>query len=379
MKYYIIAGEASGDLHASNLMRGLMKCDPECEIRFWGGDAMASVGGTMVGHCRDTAVMGLVEVAAKAGQILRRMSFCKEDILAWSPDAVILVDYPGFNMRIARFARSRGFKVFYYIAPKVWAHKTWRVRSLRRNVDALYCIFPFEPEWFRRHGVEPLYFGNPLLDVMENHEFRPVGEGGVIALLAGSREMELKFLMPRFVALEKLLDSDRRLSAFRLVLACAPSLPSGSYRRYLPQDSRIELVQGRTYDVLRQASAAVISSGTASLEAALIGTPQLVCYGMHPLTYAIARPVVCSHIRHISLSNLILDRRAFAELIQAEASPANMKKELERLLLDPQSREKLLADYAELKGLLGGPGASDRAAEDMYEKTARLQVSGRRQ
>ena len=370
MKYYIIAGEASGDLQASNLMRGLYAQDPQCDVRFWGGDAMAAVGGTLVRHYREAAVMGLVEVFAKARKILDRMAFCKKDLLSWKPDAVILVDYPSFNLRIARFAKQHGIKVLWYIAPKAWAHKAWRVKNLRRDVDALYSIFPFELEWFRERGVDPRYFGNPLVDSIAEAKFSPVGDGPSIALLAGSREFELKFLMPRFVALERLLDADPRMKGYRLVVACAPSLPPEAYRKYLPEGSRIELVAGRTYDVLWQADAAVISSGTASLEAALLGTPQVVCYGGSPVSYLVSKVTV--HVKFISLANLVLDRLVFKELIQDQATPEAVKAELERLLFDGDCRAQIAADYEELKQRLGAPGAAGRIAKDMYEETARL-------
>ena len=370
MKYYIIAGEASGDLHAADLMRALFAQDPACDIRFWGGDAMVAAGGTLVRHYRDTAVMGIVEVLKKARLILQRLSFCKKDLLAWNPDVVVLVDYPGFNLKIARFARKRGFGVAWFIAPKVWAHKAWRAKALHRYVDVLYCIFPFELSWFRAHGLEPRYFGNPLVERIEGMTFRPVGEGPVVALLPGSREMELRFLLSRFVELEKMMAADPRLAKYRLVMAGAPSLDEAQYRRWLPADSRIELVFGRTCDILHQADAALICSGTASLEAALLGTPQLVCYGMHPLTYAIARRTV--KVKYISLANLSLDRAVFPELIQGEATPQRMFQELERLLLDADCRRRMAADYAELKQVLGGAGASAGIAQDMYETFARI-------
>lgn len=370
MKYYLIAGEASGDLHASNLMRGLFVRDPGCDIRFWGGDAMAAVGGTQVRHYRETAVMGPKEVLGKARKILGRLSFCKRDLLAWKPDAVILVDYPGFNLQMARFAHHHGFKVFWYIAPKVWAHQAWRVKYLRRDVDVLYSIFPFELDWFRARGLEPRYFGNPLVDSIAQTDFHPVGEGKMIALLAGSRSFELKFLMPRFVALERLLDADPRMAGYRLVVACAPSLDLASYRQYLPEGSRIELIPGRTRDILHQADAAVISSGTASLEAALIGTPQVVCYGADAVSFALAKWAV--KVPFISLANLALDRPIFRELLQEQASPEHIKTELERLLWDDACRAQLADDYQELKTRLGGTGASDRAAQDIFYETARI-------
>ena len=367
MKYYIIAGEASGDLLASQLMRGLHAADPACDIRFWGGDAMAAAGGTLVRHYRDTAVMGLVEILSKAPRILGNLSFCRKDLLAWKPDAVILVDYPGFNLRIARFARKHGFKVFYYIAPKAWAHKAWRVRNLKRDVDVLYCIFPFELEWFRARGLAPRYEGNPLPGIIGERPYRPLHR---IALLPGSREAELKFLMPRFAALEKRLSADPRFASYRLTVAGAPSLRPEQYRKYLPDDSKIELVFGQTYDILASADAAVISSGTASLEASLIGTPQLVCYGFNRLTWAVARLVV--KVPFISLANLTLGRLVFPELLQDAASPERIFRELEKLLTDTGVRERMQQDYEELRTRLGGVSASARTAQDIYEETARI-------
>lgn len=359
MKYYIIAGEASGELHASNLMRALRAADPACDIRYRGGDA---------------AVMGLTDVIRHTRQVLARIAACKEDMRSWHPDAVILVDNPGFNFRMARFARRQGFKVFWYIAPKVWAHGAGRVKKLRRDVDVLYCIFPFELDWFRQHGIQPRYFGNPLLDSIAQWPFRPLETADAavprIALLPGSRSAELKFLMPRLAALERLLAADPRLSAYRLTLAAAPSMTPGDYRKYLPADSRIEILPGRTYDILAASQAAVICSGTASLEAALIGTPQVVCYGFDRFTWLAAKLLV--HVPHVSLANLTLDRRIFPELLQDAASPEAIFRELEKILLDGETAARMKAGYEELKLALGGEGASARTAKDMYDETARI-------
>ena len=369
MRYYIIAGEASGDLHASNLMRGLRACDPACDFRFWGGDAMAAVGGEPVRHIRQTAVMGVVEVVSRLGKVLSNLSFCKKDLLAWRPDALILVDYPGFNLRVARFARRHGIRVFYYIAPKVWAHKAYRVKQLKRDVEALYCIFPFELDWFRAHGLEPAYFGNPLCDSIAQWQPRPL-EGSRIALLPGSRPAELRFLMPRFAALERRLAADPHLADFRLTVAAAPGLDPAEYRKYLPADSRIEVVAGRTYDVLAGAQAAVISSGTASLEAGLIGTPQVVCYGFRRLTWWIANLTV--KVPFISLVNLCFGRPLVPELLQDAASPERMYAELEKILTDGETAARMRSGYETLNNLLGGTGASGRIANDIYERIARI-------
>jgi len=355
MRYYVTAGEASGDLHATELMRALQERDPACEIRYRGADA-------------DSAVMGVVEVLRNARRIRTRMRTCRREIRSWRPDLVVLVDYPSFHLPLAHYAHAQGLKVAWYIAPKVWAHKAWRVKALRRDVDALYCIFPFELSWFREHGIEPRYYGNPLVESVSRTEFRPVGEGKLIALLPGSRPMELACLLPRFVAMAQLLRQDPRLAGYRLVVAAVPSLPESQFRKYLPEDTQIELVQGRTRDILHQAEAALVCSGTASLEAALVGTPQAVCYGLHPLTYAIAKRTV--KVPHISLVNLCLGREAVPELIQDAASPERMAAVLERLLLDTTCRTRMAADYKELEQVLGGAGAAAGTANDMYETFA---------
>ena len=353
MRYYLIAGEASGCLHASDLMRGLRSCDPGCEIRFRRGDA----------------VMGIVEVLAKAGRVLGNLASCKRDLLAWKPDAVILVDYPGFNLKIARFARAHGFRVFYYIAPKVWAHGASRVRRLKRDVDVLYCIFPFECDWFRAHGIEPRYFGNPLPAHLARAQVRPLG-GRRIALLPGSRTAELRFLMPRFAALERLLETDGRFAGFRLVVAAAPGIPPDDYRAFLPDGSRIEIVPDRAYDVLSGADAALVSCGTATLEAALLGTPQVVCYGFRRLTWMVARRVV--KVPFASQVNLCLGREAVPERLQDAASPEALFRSLETVLFDASVRRRMQSDYAELKNLLDGGDAAGRIANDIYAQIARV-------
>ena len=372
MKYYIIAGEASGDLHGSNLIRGLFAEDPGCEVRMMGGDLMAAAGGTLVGHYRDTAVMGAVEVLGSLGKIRRRMSLCKRDILSWRPDAVILVDYPGFNLKIAKFAHRRGFKVFYYIAPKVWARGEGRIRQIKKYVDMLYIIFPFEIEYFRKKGVEARYFGNPLVGGIARSPRQTVLDGGpCIALLAGSRKAELKFMMPRIMELEKLLEKDERFAPYRLVIAGAPSMSFSDYDKWRGRDSKIKVVFDRTYSLLEQSAAAVVCSGTASLEAAIIGTPQVVCYGFNRITYMLARLLV-KGIRYISLANLILDRQIFKELIQKNASPENIYSELCSLVFDPDRIGAMKEDYRQLNEKLGGEEASLKIAKDIYNETALL-------
>ena len=362
MKIYVIAGEASGDLHGAALMKELFALDPSCELRFYGGDMMASCGGTMARHCGNTAVMGFSEVIGKAGAILDNLRFCKRDILSFSPDAVILIDYPGFNLRIARFAKKNGFRVYYFIPPKVWARGRWRVSLLKRYTDRVFSILPFEKEFFPRYGVPVQYVGNPLIDKVMEHQFSSIGEGtGTIALLPGSRSAELRFLMPRFAALEKLVRADSRFDRYQLVIAAPASINEREYLSFLPSNTSIEIISNRTYDILKQSDAAVICSGTASLEAALIGTPQVVCYGFGTVTYLLARLLVHG-IRYISLANLILDRPVFRELIQSEANPDAMFRELCSLLFDPDVRERMLSDYGELAGRMGGCGAAGRVA-----------------
>ena len=480
MKYYIIAGEASGDLHGSNLVKGLLEKDPSAQIRAWGGELMRQAGAEVVKDYRENSIMGFVEVVANIGKILGNMKECCKDILAFNPDVVILIDYPGFNMKIAKFAKKHGFKVFYYIAPKVWAWKERRVHKIKRYVDKLFIIFPFEVEYFRKWGIETVYRGNPLLDSVCN--FSHAGESRaafeartspkrqvicttaaasteatalaaaasataagataaagasatgataatspttasspttepattaaepttaaampIIAALAGSRKMEIGFLLPRIVR------TALAMPQYRFIIAAAPSMepeylkkiiqkelaaavaPTGSSQAgsnkkqscishtqagscNTQADScntqagscNIEIVYGETYAVLQQSVAAIISSGTASLEAALLKTPQVVCYGGNPISFYIAKAVV--KLKYISLANLILDKLIFKEILQNDCTPANISAELEALINQKTYRDAMLADYDKVHQLLGGGGASGRIAEAMIEE-----------
>lgn len=375
MKYYIIAGEASGDLHGSNLMKGLYAADPQCDVRFWGGDRMAAVGGTMVRHYKGTAVMGFVEVLAKANKILGNLSFCKKDILEYSPDVVILIDYAGFNLKIARFAKEHGIRTFYYIAPKVWAWKEGRITKLRKYVDKLFVIFPFEIEYFHKKGIDAIYRGNPLIDSIANHrsshetraEFlqrHHLEEKPIIALLAGSRKTEISWLLPRFKEAAALLPE-----GYQILLAGAPSIELEYYREYI-EGSNIKLIPDDTYGVLRNAEAAVVASGTASLETALIGTPQVVCYGGNPISFWIAKQFILhsKSISYISLGNLIINRQAFRELLQDDCTGKTISDEVVRLISDHQYRDEMLHNYSEIQKALGGEGASVKVAEAMIEE-----------
>ena len=496
MKYYIIAGEASGDLHGSNLVKGLLEKDPSAQIRAWGGELMRQAGAEVVKDYRENSIMGFVEVVANIGKILGNMKECCKDILAFNPDVVILIDYPGFNMKIAKFAKKHGLKVFYYIAPKVWAWKERRVHKIKRYVDKLFIIFPFEVEYFRKWGIETVYRGNPLLDSVCNFSHAgesraafeartspkrqvicttaaasteatasaaaaatsaaatsaaPAAAGAtaaagasatgataatspttasspttepattaaepttaaaepttaaampIIAALAGSRKMETSFLLPRIVR------TALAMPQYRFIIAAAPSMepeylkkiiqkelaaagaPAGSSQagsnkkqscishtqagscntqagRCNTQAGRcnIEIMYGETYAVLQQSVAAIISSGTASLEAALLKTPQVVCYGGNPISFYIAKAVV--KLKYISLANLILDKLIFKEILQNDCTPANISAELEALINQKTYRDAMLADYDKVHQLLGGGGASGRIAEAMIEE-----------
>lgn len=365
MKYYIIAGEASGDLHGSNLMKGLCAEDPEADIRFWGGGLMAAVGGTLVKDYAEGAVMGVTDVLLKARKLLKNIEFCKKDIAAWQPDVVILIDYPGFNLKIAEFAHGRGLKVFWYIAPKTWASREGRNRKLGQWVDRLYIIFPFEVPYFASAGLKFTYVGNPLVDAVDGYPYSPVSSsaGGYVALLPGSRKGEIRRMMPVCM---KVADRLGR----KVIVAGAPSRTMEDYRKYIGSRENVEVVFGRTYDVLRYADAAIINSGTASLEAALIGTPQVVCWSTSVVSAVIIGVFlqVLRRVKFISLGNLILGRGAWKELIQFDFTADKVYAEVSRLLSDAQYRSRMLSDYAEIRERLGGEGASRAVARAMISE-----------
>lgn len=381
MKYYIVAGEASGELHGSNLMKGLYKEDPQAHIRFWGGPLMDAVykaheeGEGLVEDYRAGAVMGFIEVIRKGRAILQRFSRCKQDILAWKPDVVILIDYPGFNFKVAEFAHKAGFKVYYYIAPKVWASREGRIKKLKAWVDKLYIVFPFEKEYFNRHGVPYVYVGNPLVDAIKASPALSESRAAFlqrtglpdqpsIALLAGSRSMEIGSMMPVFMQLAEAWHATHPDYVF--VVAAAPSRSMKDYEKYIAgRKEYVKVVFGETYGALRHARAAVINSGTASLEAALIGTPQVVGYRMNAISAAIARRIILC--KYVSLGNLILDRYAIRELLQERFTVPKLMEETTRLTEDEEYRARMLADYAEIRTLLGDSGASEAVARAMME------------
>lgn len=369
MKYYLIAGEASGDLHGSNLMKGLLQEDPGADIRFWGGGMMEAAGGTKVRDYKATAVMGLTDVLANLGRISRNLKDCKADILEWKPDVVILIDYPGFNMKIARFCHEHGIRVFYYIAPKTWASREGRNRKLKAWVDRLFIVFPFEIPYFESRQIPFIYKGNPLVDAVDNHEYRRPEEGRYIAILAGSRKAEIARTMPKAMRMADILHALPEYAGCKFIVAGAPSRTPEDYDRHIGGRDYVEVVFGRTYDVLKFADAALINSGTASLEAALTGTPQVVCWSTSFVTAVLAKYVlrVLDHIKYISLGNLILDRLAFRELIQYDFTPEECAAEIRRLTEDLPYRERMLADYREIRQRLGGTGASRAVAKAMIQ------------
>jgi lipid-A-disaccharide synthase len=357
MKYYIIAGEASGDLHGSNLIKALHAKDPQATIQCWGGEAMEAAGATLRKHYKDLAFMGFVEVLFHLKTILRNLSFCKEDILQFQPDVLVLIDYPGFNMRIATWAKQQGIKVVYYISPQVWAWKEKRVHSLKASVDKLLVILPFEVAYFKQWNFEVDYVGHPLIEVIT--EAKQKGKGTaiatkpIIALLPGSRKQEIAAKLPIMLSLVPLFPE------YQFVIAQAPSMDADFYKTWMPAEG-VLLVPNRTYEIVQQAAAAIVTSGTATLETALFGVPQLVCYKGNPISFWLAKRFV--KIKFIALANLIMNRSIVPELIQDDLNTKNLHVHLQKLLMDEHTQQQLQADYAELWTALGSKNASDAAA-----------------
>ncbi len=367
MRYYIIAGEASGDLHASNLMQGIKKHDPNAEFRFFGGDLMAKQGGELVKHYRQMSFMGFWEVLVNLRQISKNLTHCKKDIELYNPDAVILVDYPGFNLRIAKFAKQAGFKVFYYISPKVWAWKESRVKALKKYVDKLLIIFPFEVDYFAKHGIDAVYCGNPLVDTLveakKDNTFASrnnLGSKPIVAVLAGSRVQEIKHNLPVMLSLAN------KLQQYQLVIAGAPSLDLSVYEPFI-SNVDVKIVFNQTQELLKHSVAAMVTSGTATLEAALLNVPEVVCYRGSLVSMLIAGIFI--KVKYISLVNLIMDKEIVRELIQFKLSSQTLYNELSNLLPGQPGREKMLASFTELRKVLGGGGASDRFAQVVVEST----------
>ncbi|MFD0931640.1 lipid-A-disaccharide synthase [Psychroflexus salinarum] len=363
MKYYIIAGEASGDLHASNLMQAIREKDTSADFRFWGGDLMQEVGGTLVKHYRELAFMGFWEVITNLKTILKNIKICKEDVSRFQPDAIIFVDYPGFNMRIAKWAKGQGIATHYYVSPQIWAWKENRIKDIKRDVDHMYVILPFEKDFYEeKHDFKVHFVGHPLLDQIEKRkeisfeDFKhkhQLDDKPIIALLPGSRKQEISKM------LTVMLSVVPNYPSYQFVIAGAPSQDEEFYKSIV-SDSKVKLIQNDTYNLLSKSHAALVTSGTATLETALFDVPEVVCYKGNLISYLIAKQIV--KLDYISLVNLIMDREVVKELIQNEFTSKKLKIELDKIL-DSSKRKTLLSDYKDLKTKLGGVGASRRTAE----------------
>jgi len=368
MKYYIIAGEASGDLHASNLMKALKKTDDKADFRFWGGDLMQEVGGALVKHYRDLAFMGFAEVLMNLRTIFKNIKLCKTDITEYQPDVILFVDYPGFNFRIAKWARQQGYRTHYYISPQIWAWKENRIKAIKRDIDEMYVILPFEKDFYEQKHDFPVHFvGHPLLDAIQKRE--PVGlkafcethqlnQKPVIALLPGSRKQEIsKMLSVMLSVVDDFPD-------YQFVIAGAPGQDTLFYQQFIGK-SQVSFVQNKTYDLLSVSTAALVTSGTATLETALFKVPEVVCYKGNFISYHIAKRII--NLNHISLVNLIMDKPVVKELIQNEFNTKQLKSELGKIL-DESHRKQLFLEYYDLEKKLGGAGASLKTAQLIFEK-----------
>ncbi|MNK15578.1 Lipid-A-disaccharide synthase [compost metagenome] len=360
MKYYLIAGEASGDLHGANLMKALKGEDANAEFRYFGGDKMHAEGGELVKHYADMAFMGFTEVLLNLRTIFKNLKTCKEDLLAYRPDVLILIDFPGFNLKIAEFAQQHGIKVCYYISPKVWAWNQKRVLKIKRIVDHMFCILPFEVAFYKEWGMEVDYVGNPLLDEISlfkpNKEFKvqhQLTEKPIIALLPGSRKQEIERLLPVMLSVMGYFED------YQFVIAAAPTFNEAYYHQFIGSN-KVTLVFSQTYDLLHNAHAAIVASGTATLETALFKVPQVVVYKGGAISIAIARLLV--KIRFISLVNLIVDRKIVTELIQEDCSKEKVAEEL-KLIVAGKGRTRMLSDYEDLHQLMGEAGASEKTAK----------------
>ena len=364
MKYYIIAGEASGDLHGSNLVKQLIIEDPNAVIRCWGGDLMKAAGATLVKHYKDLAFMGFIEVVKNLPTILKNLSFCKNEIEGYHPDVIVLIDYPGFNIKIAEWAKEKYYRVVYYISPQVWAWKEKRVHTIKKTVDLMLVILPFEKDYYKKFDYHVEYVGHPLVEVIERFKSlprKPIETAKkIIALLPGSRKQEISKKLPIMLAVSKSFPD------YQFIVASAPGLTTDFYAPYMQPYSNVSMVSNQTYQLLKQASAALVTSGTATLETALFGVPEVVCYKGNPISYAIAKRVI--KIKYISLVNLIMDKPIVKELIQDNLTEENCTKELQALLYNEDRRSQIRKDYADLSSLLSKGGhASANAAKLIYD------------
>ena len=367
MKYYLIVGEASGDLHASNLMKALKRHDAEADFRFYGGDKMAAVGGTLVKHYKELAYMGFIPVLLHARTILRNMEICKQDIVQWNPDVVILVDYPGFNLKIAKFVhQNTSIPVYYYISPKIWAWKEYRIKNIKRDVDELFSILPFEIDFFEKKHHYPIhYVGNPCVDAIQKAPSTPPKGGAPIphsiAILAGSRKQEIKD------NLAMMLRAASQFPEYQLVLAGAPNIPLEFYRQYIPKGVQVDIQFGKTYEILRQSAAALVTSGTATLETAILRIPQVVCYYTPMGRFISFLRSKLLKVKYISLVNLIVNREIVRELVADTMKEENIVNELRGILPGGTKRQQMLTDYEEMNRILGPAGASERAGKTIVE------------
>ena len=371
MKYYLIAGEASGDLHGANLMKALKDADPEASFRFFGGDLMQQVENNLAKHYREMAFMGAIDVIMNIRTIKRNMDFCKKDILAFAPDVIILIDYPGFNLKIAEFAKQQNLKVFYYISPKIWAWKEWRIKKIKVLVDQMFTILPFEVDFYKRHNYPAHYVGNPLLDAIENFKAtsdlnrleleNKTDQRKIVALLPGSRKQEIKLMLPVMVRLVECFPE------YRFVVSGAPSIDRELYDLYLKEHD-MHVVFGQTYPLLANAYAAIVTSGTATLETALFDVPQVVLYKMAggALAYKIFKALFLK-VPFVSLPNLVCGKQVVREFVMGEMKFRLIKPEVEKLLDDSLYREKMFSEYKRLHKIMGAPGASKQAASKMVE------------
>ena len=367
-RIYIIAGEASGDLHGANLLKELYKLDSSISVRAWGGDRMKNEGATLVKHISDLAFMGFIEVLLNLSTILKNINFCKKDILEFKPDVLLLIDYPGFNLRIAQWAKKNGIKVHYYISPQVWAWKKSRVKIIKASVDKMYSILPFENDFYKQFDYETQYVGHPLLDEVENFnqvrltkdEFlnkNKLSQVPIISILPGSRKQEIKVKLPI------MLDAVKSLKNYQIVIAGAPNQTAKMYEEFERQGCKI--IFGQTYDLLSNSEAAIVTSGTATLETAILNIPEVVCYKGSWISYFIARSLI--KINYISLVNLIMDQQIVKELIQGECNPFKIREELDLLLNDKNYREAMLSNFEIMREKLGGQGASKKVAHSLLK------------
>lgn len=376
MKYYLVAGEASGDLHASNLMKSLKELDKNADFRFFGGDLMKSAGGTLVKHYRELAFMGILPVIMNSRTILKNLSLCKRDISEYKPDAVILVDYPGFNLKIAKYIKTKlSFPVYYYISPKVWAWKEYRVKSFKKYVDEMLCILPFEVDFFKKHNYDVHYVGNPTVDAIENRNYKyesfndfvksnELPDTPIIALLAGSRKQEIAGNLP------SMLESvGSYTDGYQIIIAGAPGIDLDFYKRYTASNPDVVVLFDQTYRILAQSDAALVTSGTATLEAAILDVPQVVCYRMSApkLSSWAFRNIL--HTPYISLVNLICNQEVVKEYFAESFTVENVRRELGQMLHVQKYRQNMLNNYKEMREILGESGASGRAAKIIYSKT----------